>query len=142
MTFLKELPSYRYPEDEIALVLEKHLLQEVVLFLGNGHHRDVIEKLHEMGSDLLDNDEVDDKDLEWFTDSYGAILEEKTIFLIRDLRSQKSRTHPDLVKVVKEINDPKRFKIVQIPANVQFHLMGDNGGCGRETIHENHRTWN
>jgi hypothetical protein len=131
-----------YPEDEICAALEKEFgVQEVVLFLDSYRHGDVVEKLYEINSDLLENEVLEDKDLQWFSDCYNCFLETNTLYSIKDLNSEQTRTHPDFLKVVKEINDPERFKIVQIPANVQFHLMGDNAGCGPETIHENHRTW-
>lgn len=67
-------------------------------------------------------------------------IEEYELISEYSLFKEISREDKDLIDIVKEINNDKIIKVVDIPIDVDYYI--EEGQCGfAETICENHRKW-
>ena len=70
----------------------------------------------------------------------GRILDSNDLIDEYSLFDEISREDKDLIDIVKEINNKKVIKIVDIPFDVDYYI--EEGQCGfAETICEKHRKW-
>ena len=98
------------------------------------------------GKPIPENEFIDFKDgflkQKW---GHNSLIKDNKIYSLNENygNKEKTRTHPDLIKLVKEIGKEScgtfaELKIVKIPDNIEFEIEEYDGN---EHIAEKHRTW-